>query len=131
MRFTALCMAVYFLIGACIPRCDFSQLMHIDDLVDHYQLHVVEAETAGGSITVSEFLYIHFISGEEHDHESPADHDQLPMQQFAQTMTMHTASLDFHMGSSETTIVLDNIFPGTTTFISVEDSKGIFHPPIA
>lgn len=69
------------LIGSLIPRTDFSQLVYLGDLKEHYLEHKTEAAQQNLSISFFEFLYQHFIDSNQHseiDHEE--DHHQLPLQ---------------------------------------------------
>ncbi len=69
------------LIGSLIPRTDFSQLVYLGDLKEHYQEHKAEAAQRNQPITFFDFLYQHFIDSNQHsdvDHEE--DHHQLPLQ---------------------------------------------------
>jgi len=69
------------LLGSFIPRTDFSQLVYLGDLKDHYLEHKVAAEQQNLSITFFDFLCQHFIDSNHHgevDHEE--DHHQLPLQ---------------------------------------------------
>jgi len=70
---------IYFSIGACIPNCDFSQIGQLNDLLEHYELHQTEALELGIELSFTEFLYIHFIEGDEHQHQNENNHRNLPL----------------------------------------------------
>ena len=83
MKITAFILAFYLLIGSLIPRMDFSQLMYLGDLKEHYLEHQEAAVEQQTSFTFLEFLYNHFIDSQQHsdvDHEE--DHHKLPLQSF-------------------------------------------------
>lgn len=69
------------LIGSFIPRTDFSQLVYLGDLKEHYLEHQKEAAIEGEDLSLFAFLYQHFIDSNQHsdvDHEE--DHQELPLQ---------------------------------------------------
>lgn len=70
---------IYFSIGTCIPNCDFSQISQLDNLSKHYELHQIEALELGAELSFTEFLYIHFIEGDEHQHQNENNHQNLPL----------------------------------------------------
>lgn len=79
MKLTALMLAFYMLVGGLLPRSDFSQLLHAQDLLNHYDLHVIEAVQEGKTFTVQDFLWVHFIQPDGHEHSSDHDaHHNLP-----------------------------------------------------
>lgn len=53
--------------------------------MEHYELHQLEAQALCETITFSEFLYLHFIEGDEHEHPNSQEHEQLPFQNIATT----------------------------------------------
>lgn len=67
------------LIGSLIPKTDFSQLLHIFDLVEDYQLHKKMADQDGEEFCLVEFVIGHIFPCEEHDlHDT--DQQNLPCQ---------------------------------------------------
>lgn len=83
MKLTALFLAFYVFLGSLIPGTDYGQFLHISDLVQHAQLHRLEAEQMGQSFSWQHFLYDHFINpdhhNDHHQHHSPdTDHSDLP-----------------------------------------------------
>jgi len=81
MKYTALLLTFYMLIGSLIPRTDFSQLVHLGDLKAHYLTHKAEAIANNQTLSFLEFCYIHFVDTSQHsedNHES--EHNQLPFQ---------------------------------------------------
>ena len=87
------------LIGSFIPRTDFSQLVYLGELKEHYLEHQKEAKIAGEDLTLFAFLYQHFIDSNQHsetDHEE--DHQELPLQSinsFVNLMVTTNFLLDF------------------------------------
>lgn len=92
------------LIGSFIPRTDFSQLVHLGELKEHYLEHKKEAALEGVSITLFAFLYQHFIDSSEHsdaDHEE--DHHELPLQtmnSFVNLMVTNASLPDFEFSTT-------------------------------
>ncbi|NNE30374.1 MAG: hypothetical protein HKN16_12105 [Saprospiraceae bacterium] len=119
-------MAVYFSFGACMPRTDFSQLLKLDELSEHYQLHVEEANQVGEEMTLSSFLYLHFIVGDEHQHEGE-DHEDLPLQNITSSISMIAAVLEQHTERNIFDAQILHSFFGTSLLKGV--SSDIFHPP--
>jgi len=129
MRLIAQLMAIYLSIGACIPNSDFSQLMHLDDLKSHYIQHVQEAEAIGEEITLAEFLYLHFISEEDHDHDIPSDHSNLPLQNIISPISMYMESINIQEPIVYLDIRIKTSFPTPILLNNIDETKGIFHPP--
>ena len=129
MKITALLLAFYMLIGSFIPRTDFSQLVYLGDLKEHYLEHKAEAAEQNLSITLFEFLYQHFIDSNEHsdvDHEE--DHHQLPLQtmnSFINLMITSSFFLDFKW--STTTFLLTITYQ--SPFYLSGFLSNMVHPP--
>lgn len=66
------------LLGGLFPRTDFSQLLHLRALADHYRLHRLEAAAAGQAFGLVDFVWLHFIEGDSHSHPDGRAHDELP-----------------------------------------------------
>ena len=130
MRFFSLFMAIYFCIGACIPKCDFNQLLCLSELIGHYQLHVEESKTLGEEIILSEFLFNHFIEVDDHHHDTDSDHEKLPLQNIVQTMTMQVASVLIFIEDIDIKSNQETRFPIPSLIYSPDSQKGVFHPPI-
>ena len=118
----------YFLFGSLIPGTNFSDLVHIPDLLDHYQLHVEESAKLCEAYTLVRFINDHFINPDKHtqkDHDQ--DHKNLPLHNVA-------SNLLFSSEYSMTQIIFSNFEPNIqflyilTTAPGCE--KGIFQPPI-
>ena len=67
-----------FTAGALMPKTDFHQLSRWPSLLEHYNLHVAEAEELNLEFTVFDFIYLHYISPDNHVHDEPFDHSELP-----------------------------------------------------
>ena len=61
------------------PGTDFSQLVRMAKVGDHYQLHLAEAAQTSEQISFFEFLQSHFFSHENQDHGHDNDHSDLPL----------------------------------------------------
>ena len=68
------------LIGSFIPKTDFSQLLHVSDMLEHYQLHKKTAVVQGQDFCVVEFIKAHILPAEEHDHDESEEHENMPCQ---------------------------------------------------
>lgn len=64
--------------GAMMPKTDFNQLSRISFLIEHYQIHKQEAELKSEDFGVWDFIYLHYISPDDHVHDFPVDHNELP-----------------------------------------------------
>jgi len=105
------------LIGSFIPRTDFSQLVYLGDLKEHYLEHKAEAAAQDLSITFFEFLYQHFIDSNQHsdaDHED--DHHELPLQTMNNFVEMMV-----------TTSLLPHFEWSTTTFLPIISYQSPFY----
>lgn len=78
MKLTALFLAFYIFLGSLIPGTDYGQFLHISDLVQHAQLHRLEAEELGQKFSWQHFIYDHFINPDHHEHSQHTDHSDLP-----------------------------------------------------
>ena len=78
MKLTALFLAFYIFLGSLIPGTDYGQFLHISDLVQHAQLHRIEADKLDQEFSWGSFLYDHFINPDHHEHSQPTDHSNLP-----------------------------------------------------
>lgn len=120
-------MIFYFSLGACIPKCDFSQLLKINDLMEHYGLHQKEAIALGKAVNFSEFLMLHFFNAEQHEHDDENSHDNLPLQNFTTSIilcitTPQSLHSSFKQLIERTLPAFDSPYIKTITF-------DIFHPP--
>ena len=68
------------LIGSLIPKTDFSQLLHVSDMLEHYQLHKKNAVAQGQDFCLFEFVKAHVLASEKHDHDESDDHENMPCQ---------------------------------------------------
>ncbi|NNE27264.1 MAG: hypothetical protein HKN09_10505 [Saprospiraceae bacterium] len=117
-----------FSLGACIPKTDFSQLLKLNYLIEHYQLHVEEARLLGQSFDVFDFIYIHYINPDEHVSPEGHDHENLPLK----SMTVSTgfiaeSSQDLNFNIDPTLIESNFKYED---FQSVLIGVNIFHPPL-
>lgn len=127
MKGIAYILLLYFSLGALMPKTDFGQLMKFSDLLEHYQLHQEEAALIGESISFSTFLYLHFINGDEHQHEQENEHDKLPFQNSLSSFSFYLAYNDTNFLSVQSPIVTH--LPSYESFYSKDVHIDIFHPP--
>lgn len=83
MKFITYILLIYYSLGALIPKSDFSQITQIDDLIRHYQLHQAEAKLMNQELSFWDFLYMHFITEAEHQHDNPSEHENLPLKKIS------------------------------------------------
>jgi len=115
-------------LGSLIPHSDYSQLLKLRELVDHYELHKLEAQVAGEEMSLYEFFHLHFIIGDEHEHHS-SDHEDLPFQHFTSGMNLYIFSNDFNFEFSNTRPFRNVQFMTDFLFIDEEYLQTIFQPP--
>ena len=128
MKLTANILAFYLLLGSFLPRTDFSQLLKLKDLQEHYQLHQLEAKLAGVAFTLQEFLYDHFIQPDGHDHEGENDHEGLPMSSCSSSVLMAFAKMELEKTPSDLIVFSDS--PSfEIDFYSFLSLSGIDRPP--
>ncbi len=110
-----------------MPNTDFSQLTKLPFLVDHYMLHVEEAEMAGESFTVLDFIYVHYISPDDHTHEIPVDHGNLPIKQISSSLNLWIQTIDL-LSINKVIGLAQNVFSPKILNGRII-SHFIFHPP--
>ena len=118
-----------FSLGACIPKTDFSQLLKLGSLVDHYQLHVEEARLLGQTFDVFDFIYLHYINPDEHVNSEGHDHENLPFKSLSISTGFITESVHELDLTPEPGIIDLNF-----RYENLEDALpncNIFHPPLA
>ena len=69
-------------VGSMIPNSDFSQLTRIPDMLEHYELHLEEIGDLDIEFTFWEFVKIHFITPDDHEHDDNDEHQNCPFQSF-------------------------------------------------
>ena len=80
----------YFLLGSLLPGTNFSDLVRIPDLVDHYQLHVEEAALICEEYSILNFVNDHFINPDKHTQKGhDQDHQDLPLHNISPSLLMH------------------------------------------
>lgn len=96
MAFTAKFMAFYLLLGSFLPQTDFSQLLKLNKLMEHYDFHVEQAQAQGDVFSFGEYLCIHFIHPDQHEHND-SSHNDLPLHTFSGGLTMIALQTGFHL----------------------------------
>ncbi|GEM_PF-1381602 len=129
LKLTSYAMAGWMLIGSLFPRTDFSQLLRLRSLVDHYQLHQIEAQEGGRAYGWADFLWQHFWDCDSHQHPDQSAHDELPCHQsFVASVQMWLE--DFSSGwSMDLDLMVRKRAFFTPTYISLELAFEFFHPP--
>lgn len=117
-----------FSIGAMMPLNDFNQLSKLSFLIQHYKLHQYEAAEKNESFTAIDFIYLHYISPDQHTHDVPYDHSDLPLQEISVSMNLVECS---GLIVSES---IDNIISSKNYFYKPASNRiifnKVFHPPL-
>ncbi len=122
-------MVIYFSIGALIPNCDFSQLLKVKELVSHYNLHQQEAIMNNEMMSFTDFLVIHFVDIDDHQHEDHNEHEKLPFQQLNSSISSYVlTAFDFPSLSEEIPLLNNNILK-EIHFLSSDFTSCPFQPP--
>lgn len=128
MKFLNYILIAYFSIGACIPRCDFSQMGQLNNLLEHYKLHQKEAIESGLSISFNEFLYIHFVEGDEHQHQNENEHQNLPLYSISGGILLFLDQVDYAI-NTVSTIIQEREITFQIPFYINPFINQVFHPP--
>jgi hypothetical protein len=125
----AIILAFYLLLGSIFPRTDFSQLLRLADLAEHFSEHQAEAVANGQDVSWWNFLKIHFLHT-DHDHQEGGDqHANLPFHSMDSSIAFNL--LCFSPKPPEQVLAsADSDLPFyRTTFPLSGYRPGIFHPP--
>lgn len=115
-------MIIYLGLGSLIPRADFSQLAKIDHLLQHFELHQRENPELG----FSDFLYMHLIEGDDHQHSNADDHENLPLKKIQTTnLLLQFSTFCCRVNLPELTVLNDFYLAP----ISYKPTSLIFQPP--
>lgn len=130
MKICVYLLIVQFSLGALMPRTDFGQLSSIAYLVDHYKLHLSEAKASGERFTAWDFIYNHYVSPDNHTHDTPVDHNKLPFKSVISSINFCKVSPEFSVEISNISeSVCDQIRTNSTTFIDRIHTKDLLQPP--
>jgi hypothetical protein len=81
MKSIAYMLAFYFLLGSLFPGTDFSQLIRLAHLLEHFELHQQHAAQRDQSLSLAAFLLDHFWNPDRHEPGDAGHHHQdLPLQ---------------------------------------------------
>jgi len=123
-------MAVYLLIGSFFPKGDYTQILRLLELGEHFRLHVEEANVAQEEVSFSQFLQMHFLNTQIHQGDHEQDHENLPFHHI-------NASFDqivppgLEMVKLAPPLLLQNSPDSACSLYFSEFPASIFHPPIA
>ena len=78
MKLTAILLAFYIFLGSLFPGTDYGQFLRISDLVQHIQVHRLEAAQLVQVFSWKQFVYDHFINPDQHEHPNQKDNHELP-----------------------------------------------------
>lgn len=80
MKISAGILAFYLLLGSFFPRNDFSQLLGLPYLLEHFQEHLETAKLDNQSIDFFDYLWMHFVESKDHkDSHDRQSHEKLPL----------------------------------------------------
>ena len=119
-----LLMSIYFTIGSLFPLSDFSQLLQIGELLEHYEQHR-STITDDSQLSFYEVFVIHFMNHD--DHEDP-EHANLPLMSIDSSMVLMAYEEEEVLHYQMDTPAQDNF-----TFNLPQDREfniSIFEPPI-
>ena len=127
MKLIVYILLIQFTIGSLMPRCDFSQLARVSYLIEHYELHKKEAELLGQTMSFGDFFYLHFISCEEHSHETGETHENLPFKEITSSIVLDLSQIDLSISFEPFQNFSQNF--DLKLLADRIDVTNIFHPP--
>jgi hypothetical protein len=106
-----------------LPGGYFGQLLIIDNLLDHWDLH----QTADPEIKFSDFILEHFVPLTEHKEQH--SHEKLPFHDIAiaHFSFIEVPSLNNVLFDKDSSFI--NIIELNQLFISFYNGNGVYHPP--
>ena len=115
------------LLGSFLPQSDFSQLLKVSKLMEHYDFHLEQAAAEGQDFSFGEYLWIHFVQPDNHEHEDDS-HQDLPLQTFSGSTSIEIVATDFTLNlpppnQEETRF-------STQSWVSQSSLRTILRPPI-
>lgn len=93
MKITANILAFYIFMGSLLPGFDYGQFLHIQDLLQHIQVHKLEVTQLKQPFSLSHFIYDHFIDPDHHQHSKETDHSEMPFHTIHDTMVVWASSI--------------------------------------
>lgn len=119
-------MCVYFTAGALMPRSDFSQLISLYDLIDHYNLHAETYTNGEEMLSILDFIKDHYVGDSEHEHDEE-EHEDLPFKSLNVTMDYYfiaVQALSCHLSEQLNSVSVPRaLIPDSYNVFN------IFHPP--
>lgn len=116
------------LIGSLIPKTDFSQLLHVSDMVEHYQLHKNSAVAQGQDFCLVEFVKGHVLPSESHEHDESDDHENLPCQSPHVSVLLFATDVKFDISDISFPTVLNEV-SFQNNFYLTGFIKSLIQPP--
>ena len=110
MKAVAIFLAVYLFIGSLFPANDFSQLLQISHLLNHYENHQREMGKSTSDYSLFDFFVEHYISAGNHEHVNGNAHDNLPFQSLNSSINFHVAAHSFQLESNKIIPIIFNFF---------------------
>lgn len=124
---------LYFSIGACFPKSDFSQLANISNLVKHYHVHTEAAALVGESVSLKDFFYIHLIQEDGHEHQEEQSHHNFPLKTLNNSIVLFCNAVWHTIVNPKvvTSIKITTKFPSFfSKMLGNNFISSIFHPPL-
>ena len=120
--------------GALIPHSDLSQLMKIKALSEHFQIHQLEARQNGVDFSFSDFIYEHFVTGDEHEHEESdhdSHHEDLPCKQLSPGQTYLVSSFMSPIICQDVLSFNTHLLDYKSFFYEEDYLASVYQPPAA
>ncbi len=116
------------LLGGLFPRTDFSQLLHLRALADHYRLHQQEAAAMGQAFGPFDFLWLHFVEGDSHRHADSRQHEELPCHHVCSCVHVFVQQLTATLPEVQEFAVVERSFR-LPSFYLLDVVTDFFRPP--
>lgn len=117
-----------FSVGAWLPRYDFGQLTKVGDLLLHFEEHRAEALSQDQSLTLEQFLRLHFVNQDPaHEDRDAHKHSDLPFQNISTSIVLFVVGTP--TWSVPLPVVLQRIVERVPRGLSYDFARLIFRPP--
>lgn len=117
-----------FSVGAWLPRYDFGQLTKVGDLLLHFEEHRAEALSQDQSLSLEQFLRMHFIQQDPaHEDRDAHKHSDLPFQNISTSIVLFVVGPP--AWSAPLPVVHKRIVERVPQVLSYDFSRFIFRPP--
>ena len=118
LKLLAQILAFYMFFGSLIPNSDFSQLTRVADMMEHFQLHQEEVVKLNVDFSFWEFLKIHFITPNDHEHDGNDDHQNCPFQSFCPSLNFVLSTDNTAFAEAVSTFIQEDLIYNNTFHLS-------------